>query len=56
MLYLSTRGGEKNVSFSSAVLNGLANDGGLYVPENFPFFSENLEFSIYSAAALSSKI
>ena len=42
MLYLSTRGGEKNVSFSSAVLNGLANDGGLYVPENFPFLLEVL--------------
>jgi len=40
MLYLSTRGGEKNVSFSSAVINGLANDGGLYVPESFPSFSE----------------
>jgi len=40
MLYLSTRGGEKDVSFSSAVINGLANDGGLYVPESFPFFSE----------------
>ncbi len=36
MLYRSTRGGERNISASQAILNGLASDGGLYVPECFP--------------------
>ena len=39
MKYLSTRGGESKVSFSSVLLNGLAKDGGLYVPKSFPKFS-----------------
>ena len=30
MKYLSTRGGESEVSFTSVLLNGLAKDGGLY--------------------------
>ena len=41
MLYSSTRGGEKNVDFTSVLLNGLAKDGGLYVPNYFPIFQEN---------------
>ena len=44
MKYLSTRGGESEVSFTSVLLNGLAKDGGLYVPKSFPkFFSEDLK-------------
>ena len=39
MKYLSTRGGESEVSFTSVLLNGLAKDGGLYVPKSFPKFS-----------------
>ena len=39
MKYLSTRGGESKVSFSSVLLYGLAKDGGLYVPKSFPKFS-----------------
>ncbi len=39
MKYLSTRGGENEVSFTSVLLNGLAKDGGLYVPKSFPKFS-----------------
>ena len=39
MIYSSTRGGEKNVDFTSVLLNGLAKDGGLYVPDYFPNFS-----------------
>jgi threonine synthase len=38
MKYLSTRGNEK-ISFSEAIFNGIAPDGGLYVPEKFPYFS-----------------
>lgn len=36
LLYGSTRGGEISVTASQAVLKGLANDGGLYVPERIP--------------------
>ena len=39
MLYTSTRGGAEAVSFRSALLAGLAPDGGLYVPETWPQFS-----------------
>lgn len=36
MLYKSTRGGDKNITPSEAVIRGIAKDGGLYVPENIP--------------------
>ena len=36
MLYHSTRNNEKTVDSAQAVLNGLAPDGGLYVPEKLP--------------------
>ena len=36
MLYKSTRGGISGVSFIDTVMMGLASDGGLMVPENFP--------------------
>jgi len=36
MRYLSTRGGVEPVSFSQAVMMGLATDGGLLLPERFP--------------------
>jgi threonine synthase len=39
MRYVSTRGAASPVSFEDAVRNGLAPDGGLYVPEEFPVFS-----------------
>lgn len=38
MQYLSTRGGGSAVSFSGALLAGLAPDGGLYVPASWPRF------------------
>jgi threonine synthase len=40
MKYVSTRGAAPPVSFLDAVLTGLAPDGGLYVPEAWPRFSE----------------
>ncbi|MDO4621567.1 MAG: threonine synthase [Eubacteriales bacterium] len=43
ILYKSTRGAESGVPSSQAVLNGLASDGGLYVPENFPKMETSLE-------------
>ncbi|HWI38880.1 MAG TPA: threonine synthase [Burkholderiales bacterium] len=36
MLYVSTRGGGRPQPFSGILLEGLAADGGLYVPERFP--------------------
>ncbi len=37
MKYISTKGkGKKKVSFRQAIQKGLADDGGLYVPEQFP--------------------
>ncbi len=36
MRYISTRGQAPPVSFLDAVLNGMAPDGGLYVPERWP--------------------
>jgi threonine synthase len=39
MRYLSTRGAAPAVSLSEAVQNGIAPDGGLYVPERLPRFA-----------------
>lgn len=36
ILYKSTRGDSSRVTSSNAILKGLANDGGLYVPTEFP--------------------
>ncbi|MEJ1381172.1 MAG: threonine synthase [Candidatus Sedimenticola sp. (ex Thyasira tokunagai)] len=40
MRYLSTRGGVEPVSFSQAVMMGLATDGGLLLPESIPQIDE----------------
>lgn len=40
MRYISTRGQAPPVSFLDAVLNGMAPDGGLYVPESWPSFRD----------------
>ena len=40
MKYISTRGQAPSLSFEEVVLTGLASDGGLYVPETLPQFSE----------------
>ena len=36
LLYKSTRNAEKTVNASEAILKGLAEDGGLFVPESVP--------------------
>lgn len=38
MRYISTRGGSEPVSFSTALMQGIASDGGLYVPASWPHF------------------
>ncbi len=40
MKYISTRGDATPLSFEDVVLTGLAPDGGLYIPENLPKFSQ----------------
>lgn len=40
MNYISTRGKAPKLSFEDVVLTGLASDGGLYVPESIPQFSQ----------------
>lgn len=50
MRFMSTRGGESNVLPSNAIINGIAFDGGLYVPDSFPslfnelYGQENLSY------------
>ena len=39
MFYSSTRGIDKNKRFKEILLNGLAKDGGLYIPESLKKFS-----------------
>ena len=39
MKFISTRGGEK-VNGAKAIVQGLAKDGGLFVPETFPQVTE----------------
>ena len=41
MLYFSTRDTDKKFTFEEIILNGLAEDGGLYIPEQTPIFTEN---------------
>ena len=41
MKYISTRGQGETRSFREALLAGLADDGGLYMPESLPTFSQN---------------
>ncbi|MEM9283075.1 MAG: threonine synthase [Verrucomicrobiota bacterium] len=42
MQFVSTRGGSEPVSFFDAFSNGLAPDGGLYVPKNLPMLPSDL--------------
>ena len=43
MRFISTRGGEENISSSQAIINGISKDGGLYVPVSFPKIFEKLK-------------
>jgi threonine synthase len=46
MRYVSTRNKKIGVSFASAALTGLAPDGGLYVPETFPRYTQDVLSSL----------
>ena len=50
MKYISTRGQAPALNFEQVLLTGLAPDGGLYVPESLPRFSQE---EIASWASLS---
>ncbi|MCI0467766.1 MAG: threonine synthase [Beijerinckiaceae bacterium] len=56
MKYISTRGQAPPVSFTEMLLAGLAPDGGLYLPQTYPQFSQDaiagLAGKSYSEAAL----
>lgn len=39
--YISTRGGDSNKSFTDVLLNGLASDGGLFIPDKWFEFSND---------------
>ena len=41
MRYISTRNVKRTFTFKEVFLNGLASDGGLYIPESLPSFSSN---------------
>ena len=41
MKYVSTRGNAPALGFCDVLLTGLARDGGLYVPEEWPTLDEN---------------
>ncbi|RGY95172.1 threonine synthase [Clostridium sp. AM58-1XD] len=43
LMYQSTRGGEKNVTASQAILKGLADDGGLFMPVEIPALDLSME-------------
>lgn len=42
MFYLSTRGNNEKLTSSQAIIKGICNDGGLYVPSEFPNVSNDL--------------
>ena len=56
--YISSRGMETNLCFEDVLLNGLAKDGGLYIPEKWPEFSykELLEMQDLDYISLAEKI
>lgn len=58
MKYISTRGQAPALSFTDALLAGLARDGGLYVPESFPKLSaaEITSFAGKPYAAVAEKV
>ncbi|MCL2833489.1 MAG: threonine synthase [Treponema sp.] len=46
MRYYSTRNKNEPVNFAVAALTGLAPDGGLYIPQEFPQFSKSVKSSL----------
>ena len=51
MRYVSTRGRAPELGFSEALLAGLASDGGLYVPSEWPELPDRSAAPDYAAVA-----
>ncbi len=51
--YVSTRGAARTMGFAEVLLAGLAEDGGLYLPDRFPALGVNLAGKSYAAVAKS---
>lgn len=51
MRYLSTRSGVADADFLDALLNGLAPDGGLYMPETWPALTPQVQAAPYGPVA-----
>jgi threonine synthase len=49
-IYTSTRGHKEALSFDEAIFQGLAPDGGLYMPNPIPAFNDNLADDLLSAS------
>ena len=49
--YRSTRGDAPSLDFADALLNGLAPDGGLYVPDDYPKLAELPDDAGYTEVA-----
>ena len=43
LMYTSTRNANEKVTASQAILNGLAEDGGLFVPEQLPTLDKTVD-------------
>ena len=58
MKYFSTRGNKQSLDFADVLTSGTARDGGLYMPETFPFFPpDKIEsFESYSYQDLASTL
>ena len=58
MQYISTRGQDGPLGYEAALLSGLARDGGLYLPVDYPRFTadEIRDMSGLSYAALAGRI
>ncbi len=56
--YNSTRGKDKNLFFEDVLLSGLASDGGLFLPDKYPFFTKKdlIEMSNLNYIDLATKI
>ncbi len=50
MKYISTRGEDEGATFEDVMLNGLARDGGLYIPEKFPELTIDKIYSLKGKA------
>ena len=56
MRYVSTRGSAPELAFDDVLLTGLAPDGGLYVPKDWPAFSAGSEPQTWGGVRFGSRL